>query len=118
MFRAHKLLRRTPLLVSTAVRHTGPPAPMTRQARSFTLLPGASRLSPFKRTLLYWTLGTTSAATLGYWLMKDELEALDNEKPPPELQLAANKQHKGYAIVDLPATGKERLVVLGSGWGA
>ncbi|KAJ1943326.1 hypothetical protein FBU59_002945, partial [Linderina macrospora] len=118
MLRTTKLFQRASPLFSTAARRTALQVPRPQQSRPFTLLPGASRLSPFKRTLLYWTLGTTSAATLGYWLMKDELEMLDNEKPPPELQLAANRQHKGYAVVELPDASKERLVVLGSGWGA
>ncbi|KAJ2786575.1 hypothetical protein GGI15_001413 [Coemansia interrupta] len=83
---------------------------------------GARLLSPFTRRLLYWTLGTGGLATLGYYTARDEIEAFDNTEPPQEVRLLPGAQYKGLPIVDTPrrADGRqrERLVILGSGWGA
>ncbi|KAI8321230.1 hypothetical protein GQ54DRAFT_262130 [Martensiomyces pterosporus] len=51
--------------------------------------------------------------------MKDELEVLDVEDPPEELTLIEGLTYKGFPVVNTPSSkGKEKLVVLGSGWGA
>ncbi|KAJ2890702.1 hypothetical protein IWW38_003989 [Coemansia aciculifera] len=53
-----------------------------------------------------------------YHMGKDEIEAFDTE-PPLELKLVPGALHRGHPIVLTPHTeGRERLVVLGSGWGA
>lgn len=74
----------------------------------------------FYRTLAYWTVGTGTTAGLLYYMAKDEVEALDSTGPPTELTLRGNNvEYKGHPIVETPHTdGRERLVVLGSGWGA
>ncbi|KAJ2689434.1 hypothetical protein IWW39_001459 [Coemansia spiralis] len=72
----------------------------------------------FTRTLAYWTVGTGTLSTLLYYMGKDEIEALDKE-PPVGLTLVPNTLYKGHPIVESPHTERrERLVVLGSGWGA
>ncbi|KAJ1882952.1 hypothetical protein H4R99_005068 [Coemansia sp. RSA 1722] len=77
-------------------------------------------VSPFLRRLGFWTTGTVGLAMLGYYLAKDEIEAFDNEEPPQELCLIEGKSYKGYPIVETSSSGesRERLVILGSGWGA
>ncbi|KAJ2650596.1 hypothetical protein IWW40_002333 [Coemansia sp. RSA 1250] len=72
----------------------------------------------FGRTLGIWAAGSLGLAGLGYYVAKDEIEAFDNEEPAPELELYRNKQYKGYPIIDTKSQERERLVVLGSGWGA
>ncbi|KAJ1724951.1 hypothetical protein LPJ53_000805 [Coemansia erecta] len=79
-------------------------------------------LSPFARRLLYWTAGTAGLATLGYYTAKDEIEAFDSTEPPQEVGLVPGVLYKGLPVVATPqrADGvrRERLVILGSGWGA
>ncbi|KAJ1959622.1 hypothetical protein GGI12_004245 [Dipsacomyces acuminosporus] len=58
-------------------------------------------------------------ATAGFYFMKDELEVLDTEKPPRELTLSRGQSYKGFPIINNTSQdGRERLVVLGSGWGS
>ncbi|KAJ2073106.1 hypothetical protein GGI16_008902, partial [Coemansia sp. S142-1] len=72
----------------------------------------------FARTLSYWTLGTGSLSMMLYYMGKDEIEAFDTESPL-ELTLVPDTLYKGHPVVQTPHTaGRERLVVLGSGWGA
>ncbi|KAJ1822937.1 hypothetical protein LPJ56_000481 [Coemansia sp. RSA 2599] len=100
---------------------------MNLQARSMSTagINGKKRLvSPFVRRLAFWSLGTVGLATLGYYIGKDEIEAFDNEEPPQELRLIEGKTYKEYPIVETSRRGdgsdegRERLVILGSGWGA
>ncbi|KAJ2724822.1 hypothetical protein GGI07_001674 [Coemansia sp. Benny D115] len=76
---------------------------------------------PFMRTLGRWTLGVGVLAGLGYYIGRDEITAFDNLEPPQELVLKKGVLFKGYPVIDAqPADGvqRERLVILGSGWGA
>ncbi|KAJ1647654.1 hypothetical protein LPJ64_000959 [Coemansia asiatica] len=79
-------------------------------------------VSPFMRRLALWTTGTVGLATLGYYLAGDEIEAFDREEPPQELRLIEGKTFKDYPIVETSLRDdgqrRERLVILGSGWGA
>ncbi|KAJ2824940.1 hypothetical protein GGI24_003286 [Coemansia furcata] len=90
-------------------------AAMTTQAEPET---GREGRRGFTRTLAYWTIGTGTLAATLYHVGKDEIEAFDTE-PPQELTLVPDTLHNGHPIVQTPHTeGRERLVVLGSGWGA
>ncbi|KAJ2380636.1 hypothetical protein H4S02_006585, partial [Coemansia sp. RSA 2611] len=72
----------------------------------------------FGRTLGVWAAGSAALAGAGYYAARDEIEAFDSEEPAPELRLAPGRQFRGYPVVDTTASTRERLVVLGSGWGA
>ncbi|KAJ2553676.1 hypothetical protein EV175_002856 [Coemansia sp. RSA 1933] len=74
----------------------------------------------FLKTLGLWTVGTGTIASAGYYLAKDEIEALDFEEPAEELRMVEGRMHKGYPVIESRRStdGRQQLVVLGSGWGA
>ncbi|KAJ2717214.1 hypothetical protein H4R19_000158 [Coemansia spiralis] len=73
----------------------------------------------FARRLAAWAGGMTAVATAAYYMGRDEIGAFDTREPAPELRLVAGAQHRGYPVAEMQRTdGRERLVVLGSGWGA
>ncbi|KAJ1729684.1 hypothetical protein LPJ61_003402 [Coemansia biformis] len=73
----------------------------------------------FARRLGAWAAGTTAVAGAAYYLGRNEIEAFDTAEPAPELRLLAGAQHRGYPVAEMERTaGRERLVVLGAGWGA
>ncbi|KAJ2203224.1 hypothetical protein IW145_004206, partial [Coemansia sp. RSA 521] len=72
----------------------------------------------FGRTIGTWMVGTAVLASAGYYVGKDEIDAFDHEEPASELHLSPGQQFKGLPIIETESTGRERLVVLGSGWGA
>ncbi|KAJ2550152.1 hypothetical protein IWW35_003427 [Coemansia sp. RSA 1878] len=72
----------------------------------------------FGRTIGTWMVGTAVLASAGYYVGKDEIDAFDHEEPASELHLSPGQQFKGLPIIEAESTGRERLVVLGSGWGA
>ncbi|KAJ1894847.1 hypothetical protein LPJ66_004945 [Kickxella alabastrina] len=99
----------------------------TSSTNKFSDIPGASEVSrkgsysPFLRRLACWIVGIGAFASVGYIFGGNEIEAFDNQEPPQELRLLEGQTYKGYPIIDTPNTeGKrrERLIVLGSGWGA
>ncbi|KAJ2519064.1 hypothetical protein H4217_002927 [Coemansia sp. RSA 1939] len=94
----------------------------TRQATKRAAETGRGRGSyaRFARTLGLWTAGTGAVATAGYYLAKDEIEALDFEEPPTELRMVPGRTYRGYPVIESQrsADGRQQLVVLGSGWGA
>ncbi|KAJ2156608.1 swr1 complex component [Coemansia sp. RSA 552] len=72
----------------------------------------------FGRRLGAWAAGSSVVAGTAYYFGKDEIEMFDSAEPAPELRLVPGMLIGGYPVVEAPQTGRERLVVLGSGWGA
>ncbi|KAJ2821865.1 hypothetical protein IWW50_004459, partial [Coemansia erecta] len=79
---------------------------------------GSGSYRQFGRTVAKWVVGSTVLAGVGYYVGRDEIEAFDNEEPASELRLAAGREFRGLPVVETESQGRERLVVLGSGWGA
>ncbi|KAJ2481329.1 hypothetical protein IWW56_001856 [Coemansia sp. RSA 2131] len=88
-----------------------------RQMSTVTGRPNGS-YKRFGRTFGTWMVGSAALASIGYYVGKDEIDAFDHEEPASELRLIPGQQFKGMPVIETESKGRERLVVLGSGWGA
>ncbi|KAJ2771871.1 hypothetical protein IWQ57_002011 [Coemansia nantahalensis] len=62
---------------------------------------------------------TTAAVATAYYMACSGKRAFASVESPPELRLVAGTQYRGHPVAEVQQTaGRERLVVLGSGWGA
>ncbi|KAJ2781246.1 hypothetical protein H4R18_003010 [Coemansia javaensis] len=73
----------------------------------------------FARRLGAWAAGTTGVAVAAtFYAGRDEFGVLDTAEPAAELRLVPGAEHCGHPVAEVPQTpGRERLVLLGSGWG-